>query len=246
MRAPLLVGVSLKAYLSHERGLAWCGAADAVARAHPAVRDGRVGVFAIPGHLQLAQAASVFAGGPVRLGAQDVSDAEPGPYTGEVTAAELAELGVRIAELGHAERRARHGETDEIVAAKAVAAHRHGLVPLVCVGERGEAGEAIRVVAEQTLAVVTRLPADAEVLVAYEPVWAIGAEHPAPAPHVVAVVEGLRRAVAGRRVRILYGGSAGPGVLGALHPAVDGVFLGRSAHDPEGLRATLDEAAQLR
>lgn len=247
MGAAVSVGVSLKAYFGHRRARDWCTEVAGVAGAHPAVISGEVEFFVIPTYLQILPALDAFAGTPVVVGAQDVAAEEPGPHTGEVTAAELAEVGVALAEIGHAERRRRYGETDAVVAAKTAAALRHEVTPLVCVGEaaRVDPAEAIGLVADQVRVALAEAPAG-RVVLAYEPTWAIGAPEPAPVEHIAAVARGIRGLVADRPGSgVLYGGSAGPGLLARLDGAVDGLFLGRFAHDPDAVRSVLDEAAEL-
>ena len=244
------VGVSLKTYFGHERATAWFADVAARVRDHDAVRSGAVSFFVTPTYLQVLPALAAFAGTPVRVGGQDVSAHEPGAFTGEVAAAELAEVGATIAEIGHAERRRLFGETDEVVAAKVRAALGAGLTPLLCIGEseRQDPADAATVAVAQLQTALADAPAGA-VIVAYEPVWAIGAPEPAPHEHVRVVTAALRAAVDADRDRagsvVIYGGAAGPGLLTALGDAVDGVFLGRFAHDPEALRSVLDEASAL-
>ena len=247
---PVTVGVSLKTYFGHERARAWFADVARRAASHPAVAAGDVRFFVIPTYLQIPAALEAFAGTPVLVGAQDVSEYEPGAYTGEVTAAELAEVGVAVAEIGHAERRRLFGETDEITARKATAALAHGLTPVLCIGEtaRMDRTDAAATAVAQLRADLTGAGAG-PVIVAYEPVWAIGAPEPAPADHIAAVTTALTEALAADPARggtvVIYGGSAGPGLLTALGDAVDGLFLGRFAHDPDALEAVLDEASAL-
>ncbi|WP_324522916.1 triose-phosphate isomerase family protein [Propioniciclava sp.] len=225
-----VVAVSLKMYFDRARTLDYCR--EVAARVGPVVGPA-LGVEAVvlPDHLSLAAAAEALLPAGVVLGAQDLCAQDRGPYTGEVSGADLADLGVRVVEVGHAERRSLFGESDAVVAAKTTAAVRNRLVPLLCVGEPtpGPASEAADFCVAQLGSAVAELdPADT-VWVAYEPVWAIGAPRPAPAEHVIEVCRALGRAVADRRdARVLYGGSAGPGLLTELWPAVDGVFLGGS------------------
>jgi triosephosphate isomerase len=242
------VGVSLKAYFGHERGRAWVAEVARRAIAHPAVAGGDVRFFVIPGYLQIPAALDAFAGTPVLVGAQDVSEFAPGAYTGEVTAAELAEVGVTVAEIGHAERRRLFGETNAVVAAKAAAALTQGITPVLCIGEAERLGSPAAALAnvEQLMADLEAVPAGA-VIVAYEPVWAIGAARPAPDEHIATVTRALRAAVHADPARagsiVIYGGSAGPGLLTRLGDDVDGLFLGRFAHDVDKLATVLDEAA---
>jgi len=261
VRGQVTVGVSLKTYFGHERARAWFGEVARRVGAHPAVAAGQVRFFVIPTYVQIPGALAAFAGTPVLVGAQDVSEYEPGAYTGEVSAAELAEIGVAVAEIGHAERRRLFGETDEITARKAAAALTHGLTPVLCVGETDRlqatdtstrsslsASAAATATIAQLRADLTGAPAG-PVIAAYEPVWAIGAPEPAPTDHITAVTTALTEALAADPARagsvVIYGGSAGPGLLTTLGDAVDGLFLGRFAHDPDALVAVLDEASAL-
>ncbi|WP_110590049.1 triose-phosphate isomerase family protein [Microbacterium suaedae] len=241
----LTVGVSLKMYFGHERARSWFDAVAARARSHPAVTSGAVTLFVTPTYLQVLPAVDAFRGTPVRVGGQDVAAADEGAFTGEVSAAELAEVGASIAEIGHAERRRLFGETDAVVAEKTRAALRAGLTPLLCIGEEEQADPARA--AELSVRQLRAAIGDAEdgpVIVAYEPVWAIGAPEPAGEDHVRIVARALRAALADRPgSAVIYGGAAGPGLLTTLGDAVDGVFLGRFAHDPDALLAVLDEAA---
>ncbi|OJD15559.1 hypothetical protein AJ78_04182 [Emergomyces pasteurianus Ep9510] len=189
------------------------------------------------------------------LGAQDCFWEPLGPYTGEVSPSCLQSLQVSLVELGHAERRAIFHETDEQVGRKATAVSAQGMIPLVCVGEvetpgSGMADAVHNAIAEcmvQVQAVLEAVPSYAPLIFAYEPVWAIGKPVPASVEHVAGVVKGIRRVVSGTGregdVRILYGGSAGPGLWGegGLGKVVDGMFLGRFAHEIEGVRKVVRE-----
>ena len=135
MPAQVAVGVSLKMYFGHREALEWFARVRERVREHPAVSSGAVELFVIPTYPQLLPAVEAFAGTRVRIGAQDVAAADTGAFTGEVSAAELAEIGVEFAEIGHAERRRLFHETDADTAAKAAAALRNGITPVLCVGE---------------------------------------------------------------------------------------------------------------
>lgn len=250
MPTPVTVGVSLKTYFGHAQAARWLNQLGERVHEHDAVAGGAVRLFVIPTYLQIPAALGAFAGTPVLVGAQDVSQYGPGAYTGEVTAAELAEAGVRVAEIGHAERRRLFGETDEVTAAKATASLIAGLTPVLCIGEtdREDPTGAAATSVAQLAADLTGAP-DGPVIVAYEPVWAIGALEPASVEHIAVVTRALRAAVDGMPERagsvVIYGGSAGPGLLTALGDAVDGLFLGRFAHELDNLVAVIDEAASL-
>ncbi|MFK4761123.1 triose-phosphate isomerase family protein [Microbacterium sp. ZW T5_45] len=248
--AKVTVGVSLKMYFGHERARAWFDEVAARVRAHEAVSSGAVELFITPTYLQVLPAVAAFEGTPVRIGGQDVSSEDSGAFTGEVSAAELAEVGASIAEIGHAERRRLFGETEEVTAAKTRAALRAGLTPLLCIGEveKQDPDAAAEVAVAQLRSALDGADAG-PVIVAYEPVWAIGAPEPAGHDHIRVVAAALRAAVEADADRegsaVIYGGAAGPGLLTALGDAVDGVFLGRFAHDPAALVTVLDEAAEL-
>jgi triosephosphate isomerase len=239
-----LLAVNLKAYLGAAETTAWLGEVAGRLGARQLPSDIEIAV--LPSYPMLVEAERRLAPLGVAVGAQDVSSEQGGPHTGEVPAAMLAELGCRYVAVGHAERRLAFGESDALVAAKVAAAVREGLVPIICVGEadHGGAGAAAQEAVRQTRAALVGLTA-AEVVVAYEPVWAIGAVAPAAAAHVLEVGAALRGELdsAPHDARILYGGSAGPGTFAPLAARYDGLFLGRRAHQVDGLFAALDEAA---
>jgi triosephosphate isomerase len=164
----------------------------------------------------LAQLQSLLSGSVIEIGAQDVSAQASGAFTGEVSGAMLREFGVRYVLVGHSERRQYHAESDEMVARKAQAALVNGITPVVCVGEtlaQREAGETEAVVRRQLAAVVQRNGhCLSEIVLAYEPVWAIGTgltATPAQAQAVHAVLRAqlLAATTAAARIPILYGGS---------------------------------------
>jgi triosephosphate isomerase len=242
-----LIGVSLKMYMGLARTRDWMRALAAMLpEGLPDGLPDDVDLFVIPSFLSLADSASILAGTRVALGAQDVFWEDSGAYTGEVSAPMLAEAGCRFVEIGHAERRRLFGETDADVARKVQAATRAGLVPLLCVGEETETGieAAAEACARQVADGTAGTSNDATLVIAYEPVWAIGAAAPPPPARIIAMAGHLRRILADRpQTRLIYGGSAGPGLLTALGDCVDGLFLGRFAHDIEALRRVLREAA---
>ena len=208
-------------------------------RAGWTVADGRVMVVCAP-FPYLAQARDALSGSVVAWGAQDVSAHAAGAYTGEVSGAMIAEFGARYVLVGHSERRALHDETDGEVAGKALAALRAGLTPIVCVGEtlaERDDHDTDKVVGRQFDAVAAALEGDmAKVVMAYEPVWAIGTGHtatPEQAQQVHAFLrERLRRAGAAE-VPVLYGGSVKAANAGALFamPDVDGGLVGGASLD---------------
>jgi triosephosphate isomerase (TIM) len=185
----------------------------------------------------LHETAATLAASELRWGAQDCSAHEQGAYTGEVSAAMLAECGCRYALVGHSERRAMHQESDALVAAKAQALLARGVTPIVCVGEtlaQREAGETDAVVKRQLSAVIHQLAHCAsEMVVAYEPVWAIGTGRtatPEQAQAVHLVLRAQLQAATGRaaQMKILYGGSvkADNAAILFAQPDIDGGLIG--------------------
>ncbi|MDR9851108.1 triose-phosphate isomerase [Herbaspirillum huttiense F1] len=204
----------------------------------------------------LAQVQGAVAGSAVALGAQDMSAHASGAFTGEVSAAMLQEFGVQYVILGHSERRAYHGESDAAVAAKTVAALKAGLVPVVCVGEtleQREAGQTNEIVGGQLDVVLAALSVEeaARIVVAYEPVWAIGTGKtatPEMAQEVHAMLRarlGAKSAEAAAKVRVLYGGSMKPDNAEQLLAMadIDGGLIGGAALKAADFLAIIKAAA---
>jgi len=177
------------------------------------------------------------------LGAQDLSAHDSGAYTGEVSGQFLSRLDVRYVLVGHSERRTLHAEDDEVVATKVAAAHRSGLVPVICVGETADDLEQhgpSAVPVAQLRAALAQVPASAEIVVAYEPVWAIGSGQAATADQAEQVCAALRSALAeitgsdaASATRILYGGSVKSSNIASFmrEPNVDGALVGGASLD---------------
>jgi triosephosphate isomerase len=187
--------------------------------------------------LYIAETALALTGTSIVYGSQDCSSHEQGAYTGEVSSAMLSDVGCRYAIVGHSERRAYHAESDQLVADKAKAALAHGVTPIVCVGEtraEREAGQTEAVVKRQLAAVIHTLGhCCGEMVVAYEPVWAIGTgltATPAEAQAVHAVLRAQLHAATDRSgaMRILYGGSVKADNAAVLfsQPDIDGGLIG--------------------
>jgi triosephosphate isomerase (TIM) len=182
---------------------------------------------------------------PIALGAQDVHWEEKGPFTGEVSPVMLAKLNVRYVIVGHSERRTLFGETDETVAKKVRAVLKAGMVPIVCVGESLEEHEASRAstkVTAQLEAALVHLSAEAvaELVVAYEPIWAIGTGRTATPEDAQKVCATIREVIGGRfgadaaaAVRLQYGGSVNSGNITELmaEPDIDGALVGGASLD---------------
>ena len=190
-----------------------------------------------PPFVYLADVARMLRDSTVALGAQDVGAEAQGAFTGEVSAAMLRDVGCTMAIVGHSERRSYHGEGSQLVADKAKAALAEGLTPIVCVGEtlaQREANQTEAVVAEQLQAVIAALGAQlADIVVAYEPVWAIGTGKTASPEQAQAVHAFLRAQLVGAlpaaaRVPLLYGGSVKPDNAAELFAQadIDGGLIG--------------------
>ena len=185
-------------------------------------------------------------GSRVSLGVQDVSAEESGAYTGEISAAQLKDAGVKYVIVGHSERRAYHGETDELIGRKLGRVLEAGLTPILCVGEtlpQRDAGAAADVVRSQLKLALCGLeaPAMRKVIIAYEPVWAIGTGRTATPEQAQEMCRSIRAALrelfgarTARAVTIQYGGSMNPGNAAELlsQPDVDGGLIGGASLDP--------------
>jgi triosephosphate isomerase len=212
-----------------------------------------------PPFTALAALGPAFSGTNVALAAQNVHFEDKGAFTGEVAPGMLKELGCAYAIVGHSERRTLFGESSELVAKKAEALLRHGIRPIVCVGEslaEREAGRTGAVIEAQIRESLARVPAPraAEVVVAYEPIWAIGTGKtatPAMAQEVHAQVRALLRArfAAGAdAVRIQYGGSVKPDNVAELmaQPDIDGALVGGASLEPDSFAAIVRFDAKSR
>ena len=197
----------------------------------------KVDLMICPPATLLSRAAGVVAGSKVALGGQDCHPAASGAHTGDVSAEMLADAGAVAVIVGHSERRADHGETDAVVRAKAEAAWRAGLLAIVCVGETQEqrdAGKTLDVVGGQLAGSVPNGATAANLVIAYEPVWAIGTGRTPTVKDVEEVHGFIRKKLteqlskAGAGVRILYGGSVKPSNAAELMavPEVGGALVG--------------------
>ena len=242
-----VIGISLKMHLGHRETIKWLtGFRDLATRMNGLPN---LETFVLPGFLAIPIAQQVLTGTGIGWGAQDAFWERRGPFTGEVSVDDVRELGGSYVELGHAERRRIFGEDDAMVARKAAAVVAAGMTPVICVGELHEAGRAAaeRACREQLAPVLAAIPEGARIIVAYEPVWAIGAAHPASAEHIEYAARDIRAFIGrpAQTLQVIYGGSAGPGLFGRLNNAIDGLFLGRSALDHHSLRQVLSEAVSL-
>ncbi len=230
-----LVGGNWKMHKTAEQARAFCR------ELVGGLQDPAADIVLFPSHPLLPAVAAALAGAPVALGGQDVHPADEGAHTGDVSAVQLLDAGCTWTLCGHSERRRDHTELDALVAQKVVAARRHGLTPLVCVGELLEerrAGSTFAVLERQLTAILDAAPDSFEL--AYEPVWAIGTEETATPEQAQEAHAFLRRTLESRlgtaaaaRLRILYGGSVKPDNAAELlaGPDVDGFLVGGASLD---------------
>lgn len=250
-RTPLMAG-NWKMNLDHMQ------AAHLVQKLDWTLRDGKhdfgaVEVVVLPPYTDLRSVQTLVDGDKLalRYGAQDLSQHDSGAYTGEISGAFLAKLGCTYAVVGHSERRQYHAETDEVVAAKAAAAYRHGIVPIVCVGEGLEvrqAGTHVEHVVAQVRGSLAGLTDEQlrTVVVAYEPVWAIGTGEVATPEDAQEVCAAVRETLAemtsqeiAAGIRLLYGGSVKSGNVAAILAGddVDGALVGGASLEAEEFAA---------
>ncbi|MEP1469681.1 MAG: triose-phosphate isomerase [Halieaceae bacterium] len=210
-------------------------------------------VVVCPTALHIDQAIAAVEGSQLQVGAQDCSHMAAGAFTGEVAAPMLAEIGCQWVILGHSERRQYHAESDELVAAKLSAAVSAGLSPIVCVGEtreQRENGEAEAVVAGQLAGALEGQAGLAGLVIAYEPVWAIGTGLTATPEQAQDMHAFIREQLAGNAdvdgeaTRILYGGSVKGGNATTLfgQADIDGALVGGAALDAQEFRQIIDAA----
>jgi len=208
--------------------------------------------------VMLPQLVKAFRDSRIAVGAQNVSDKESGAYTGEVSAGQLRDLGVKYVIIGHSERRGYYGETDDTVRAKVAAALGAGLIPIICVGEtlqQREMGVTKDLVSMQVKLALSGVPAEKmrRVIFAYEPIWAIGTGVTASAQeanevcsHIRAVIRSLYGARTARAVTIQYGGSMNKNNAAELlsMPDVDGGLIGGASLDPRHFASIIEAANQ--
>ncbi len=244
------VGTSWKMNKTHAQALAFVAGL-------PATADPRIQRFVIPPFPYLRDVKAALSHTDLKVGAQNMHWDDAGAWTGEVSPLMLVDCGMDMVEIGHSERRAHFNETNDTVGLKVAAAVHHGLIPLICIGETladREGGRAADVLAAEVRAAIGQLTGtakDAPILLAYEPVWAIGVNGiPASADYadarqaeIIAVAGDLL----GRRIPCLYGGSVNPANCAELAQCahIDGLFIGRSAWEVDGYLDILTKVAAV-
>ncbi len=222
----------------------------------PRVPESGPEVVVCPPFLSLKTAVEHCAQSPVRVAAQNMHEEAEGAFTGEVSAPMLVELGVDGVILGHSERRQYFAESDEALARKVPVALGAGLQPILCVGEnesQRDSDETEGILTRQIEADLSEVPEDrlGDVVIAYEPIWAIGTGRtatPEQAQEAIALIRGLverHSSEAAAAIRILYGGSVKPGNAAELisKPDVDGALVGGASLDPADFAAIVEAAA---
>ena len=253
-RKPLIAG-NWKMNLNHFEAIALV---QKIAFSLPDKYFDKVDVTVIPPFTDLRSVQTLVDGDKLRLtyGAQDLSQHDSGAYTGEISGAFLSKLGCTFVVVGHSERRTYHDETDELVAAKAAAALKHGLTPIVCIGEGleiREAGTHVEYNVAQLRGSLAGLTAEqiGTIVIAYEPVWAIGTGRVASAADAQEVCAAIRAELANLAnpqiaagVRVLYGGSVNAKNVAEIvaQEDVDGALVGGASLDAEQF-ATLSAIA---
>ncbi len=221
----------------------------------PQVEGAAAEIVICPPYLALPLVAEATKVGPVEVAAQNMHFESAGAFTGEVSAEMLLDAGARAVVLGHSERRQLFGETDEALSRKVPVALEHGLMPILCVGEteaERERDETDRILRRQIDAGLSRVPDErlAEVVVAYEPIWAIGTGKTATPEQAEDACGFVRSLIAGRdesaatRIRILYGGSVKPANAAELlgREEIDGALVGGASLDPDDFAAIVAAA----
>lgn len=254
----LMIGTSWKMNKPLSEAMAYC---DALAARLPSVLHPNIQPFFIPPFTAIHPVSDFFRQHnlPCLTGAQNMHQQDAGAWTGEISASMIAETGATLVEMGHSERRGAFNETDAAINAKVRTALRHGLRPLVCIGDSADEkrwGVSIETVVRQMKIALYGLSAEQaqHVLIAYEPIWAIG-EHGTPAtPEQAAEIhQALRTALCalygtenGQRISLLYGGSVNLQNCAELasQANIDGLFIGRSAWDAAGYCAIVQRVVQ--
>jgi triosephosphate isomerase len=198
--------------------------------------DEREVVLCVP-YTTLSELSKNLHGSRVKLGAQNIHWEDEGAYTGEVSGDMLKEVGVRYVIVGHSERRQYFGETDETVNQRLLAAQSHGLTPILCVGEtkaQRDAGETEAVIAKQLTKDLVKVDQNS-LVVAYEPIWAIGTGDTCESAEANRVIGEIRQQLQNKDVPIQYGGSVKPGNIDEImaQPEIDGALVGGASLQPD-------------
>ena len=243
-----IIGVGLKMYFSAAQTNEWARVVKSQIAPMESIKNSSIEFFVLPSTPMITQLVSIFTGSQIRVGSQNHSAVELGAFTGETSAQMLSEIGCKFAEIGHAERRRDFNETDELIARKVLQALSAHLIPVICVGEltQSSSEKAAEICIEQikTALSLSGTYLHQRMIIAYEPIWAIGVAAPADAAYINAVCAKIKEAssiLGSTNLQILYGGSADQGLFEKIAQSVDGLFLGRSAHDVNNLKKIVEE-----
>lgn len=247
-----IVGVGLKMYFSAAQTKEWAHQVKNQISSMEPIENSSIEFFVLPSTPMISQLVSTFVGTRIRVGSQNHSAAEIGAFTGETSAQMLSEIGCEFAEIGHAERRRDFNETDELIARKVLQALSAHLIPVICVGELTQSSpeSAADVCLEQIRSALSLSGTylHQRIIIAYEPVWAIGVAAPADSGYINAVCSKIKEVatqIGSTNLQILYGGSANQGLFEKIAQSVDGLFLGRSAHDVQNLKKIVQEVESV-
>lgn len=247
-----IIGVGLKMYFSAAQTNQWATAVKSHIAPIESIENSSIEFFVLPSTPMISQLVTTFIGTRIRVGSQNHAATQVGANTGETSAQMLSEIGCEFAEIGHAERRRDLNETDESVAQKVLQALSIHLIPVICVGELSQSTpeKAAEICIEQIKAALSLSGAylHQRIIIAYEPVWAIGVEAPADSAYINAVcakIKVVSVTLGATNLQILYGGSANQGLFKKIAEHVDGLFLGRSAHDVKNLKKIVEEVESV-
>lgn len=247
-----IIGVGLKMYFSAAQTVEWANKVKSQISSLASIEKSSIEFFVLPSTPMISQLVKTFVGSKVRVGSQNHASTEMGAFTGETSAQMLSEIGCEFAEIGHAERRRDFNETDELIAHKVLQALSADLIPIICVGEtiqvKPETAAEICIKQIKSALSLSGSYLNQRIIIAYEPVWAIGVASPADARHINIVSAKIKAALSplgSPNLQILYGGSADRGLFEKIAQNVDGLFLGRSAHDVNNLKSIVEEVESI-
>ena len=243
----LLVGVNLKMYMDKAQTLSWL---DAAVIGLGSFKSEEVELFLLPATPLISQCLEKTSGSALAIGAQNIIAHDSGAFTGETSPQLLAQMGCKFALIGHHERRTLFSESDEVISQKIAASDRNNLIPIVCIGELSrEEKSAQAEVKSQIRSAVTEAKNLKKIVIAYEPTWAIGVDHPATAEHINMMCSIIRQELEALNIanfQILYGGSAGEGLFEKISGTCDGLFLGRRSHNPQTYLSIVQECISIK
>jgi triosephosphate isomerase (TIM) len=243
----LLVGVNLKMYMDREQTFSWL---DTAVSGLGSINSDDVELFLLPSAPLISECVEKSSGSLLAIGAQNISAHDSGAFTGEISPLLLGQMGCEYALIGHHERRTLFGESNEVISQKIAASSRNNLIPVVCIGELSKEEKSAQVeVKTQIRSAVKEQRNLKKLVIAYEPTWAIGVEHPASAEHINKMCALIRTELEDMNIQdfqILYGGSAGEGLFEMISQTCDGLFLGRRSHNPQTYISIVQECISIK